>query len=479
MLLVLLILFAIHRNMNLIRFMRFENRSFKPKNKYRKLPHVAIQLPIYNEQFVIKRLLDSINQINYPKDLLHIQILDDSTDVTSEMIQEYIGLHTNQSCSIEYRHRNNRHGYKAGALQEGLKSIHAELILILDADFIAYPEILHDMIHFFTDPKIGAVQLRWGHINRKESLLTKIQSFLLDGHFVIEHQSRIHAGCFINFNGTAGMWRKRAISESGGWQFDTLTEDLDLSYRAQLNDWKIIYLMNKIVNAELPASINAFKSQQHRWAKGSIQTAIKLLPKILKSEMNLKIKIESIFHLTSNLGYVFLIILIVMMLPWILILEDWSWTRFLGVDLPIFLISTISMGLFYWVSDVDKNWSIFEKILMIPLTIGMGVGLAINNARAAGEALFNYQTAFIRTPKSGERIQKNAYHSKTSINCYFEVFMGIYFSWVTFQMWRVHNWLFVGLFLIFQYSFYYLGLGSLLEKIKASSSNRITFNKKK
>src|SRR5204863_959820 len=245
------------------------------------LPRVTIQLPIYNEMYVADRLIDAVCEIDYPRELLEIQVLDDSTDETTQIAELAVRRQALQGVDIKYIHRNDRTGYKAGALDEGLKVARGTYVAIFDADFIPKPDFLMKTVHYFTDDKVALVQARWGHINEDYSLLTKIQSVLLDAHFVLEHGSRNRGGCFFNFNGTAGIWRRTAIEDAGGWQHDTLTEDLDLSYRAQLRGWRFIFVPDLVAPAEVPVEMNAFKSQQHRWAKGSIQTCRKLLPHIL------------------------------------------------------------------------------------------------------------------------------------------------------------------------------------------------------
>src|SRR3954469_5218252 len=274
------------------------------------LPRVTVQLPIFNEMYVADRLIDAVCELDYPADLLEIQVLDDSTDETTSIAALAVRRHTLRGADIRYMHRVDRTGYKAGALEAGLTEATGEFIAIFDADFIPGADFLHKTLPYLVaDPKLGMVQARWGHINQDYSLLTKIQSILLDAHFVLEHGARNRAGLFFNFNGTAGVWRREAIGDAGGWQHDTLTEDLDLSYRAQLRGWKFLFLPNLVTPAEVPVEMNAFKSQQHRWAKGSIQTCRKVLPYILQSDLPLKVKVEAFFHLTANFNYLLMVVL--------------------------------------------------------------------------------------------------------------------------------------------------------------------------
>src|SRR5262249_14633961 len=265
-----------------------------------RLPRVTVQLPLYNEMYVVERLLESVCAIDYPRDLLEIQVLDDSTDETQAIASAAVARYREKGFDVQYLHRDERTGYKAGALDAGLQSAKGEFVLIFDADFIAPPEVLRTTLGHFADPRVGMVQVRWGHINREYSLLTQVQSVLLDGHFVLEHGGRNRAGRFFNFNGTAGVWRPTGSEDAGGWQHGTLTEDRDLSYRAQMRGWRFVFVQDVVSPAEVPVEMNAFKSQQHRWAKGSIQTCRKLLPRILASPLPLPIKVEAAFHLTAN-----------------------------------------------------------------------------------------------------------------------------------------------------------------------------------
>src|SRR6186713_170541 len=267
------------------------------------MPRVTIQLPIYNEMYVADRLIDTVCEMDYPRELLEIQVLDDSTDETTEIAELAVRRHAARGFDITYLHRVDRRGYKAGALEAGLKVAKANFIAIFDADFVPSPDFLLKTLPHFNEPNVGMVQARWGHINQDYSLLTKIQAILLDAHFVLEHGGRNRANCFFNFNGTAGVWRREAIADAGGWQHDTLTEDLDLSYRAQLRGWKFVFLADLIAPAEVPVEMNSFKSQQHRWAKGSVQTCRKLLPKILRSNLPFGVKAEAFFHLSANFNY--------------------------------------------------------------------------------------------------------------------------------------------------------------------------------
>ncbi|HEY7536249.1 MAG TPA: cellulose synthase family protein, partial [Thermodesulfobacteriota bacterium] len=385
----LLCIFGIHRYYLAHLFNKYKNQSPKPKTKFRKLPIVTVQLPIYNEMYVVERLISSVCGIDYPKELLEVQVLDDSTDQTKEIAKQCVNTYKELGFKIQYLHRDNRNGFKAGALEEGLRYAKGELIAVFDADFIPPKDFLRKTVDFFTDSKVGMVQVRWGHVNLDYSTLTRAQSILLDGHFVIEQASRFYGGMFFNFNGTAGVLRRKCIESAGGWQHDTLTEDLDLSYRAQLKGWKFIYLKDYVANAELPVDMNAFKSQQHRWTKGAIQTAKKLLPQILKTkDLPLKIKIEASFHLLGNFSYVLLLFLLFLMLPISYLWRSLGWENVVLLNLFAISTGTISVIRFYIITLKEvygKRWIHYAKY--IPLSIALGTGIALNNTRAVFEAL--------------------------------------------------------------------------------------------
>jgi len=295
--------------------------NFSPKD----WPKVTIQLPIFNERYVVKRLIKSICRFDYPKGLLEIQVLDDSTDDTFDIAEAVVEEMKEQGIDIVYIHREDRTGFKAGALKEGLKSAKGELIGVFDADFVPNPNFLKETIPYFTDPGVGMLQTRWGHINSNYSLLTRAQSMGIDGHFGVEQASRAWSGFFLNFNGTAGVWRKKTIEDAGGWTADTLTEDLDLSYRAQLKGWKLQFAPDVVCPAEVPVTINAFKSQQHRWAKGSIQTAKKNLGKLFKSDVSLLVKIQAVLHLTHYMVHPMMLLVVLTSIP--MLYTQWFFVR--------------------------------------------------------------------------------------------------------------------------------------------------------
>src|SRR5437016_884571 len=371
--------------------------------------------------------------MNYPRELLEIQVLDDSTDETQYVAQKYVEIFRSQGLDIHYIHRDNRAGFKAGALEEGLRVARGQYIAIFDADFVPDPEFINKTIHHFTNPRIGMIQTRWGHINKDYSHLTQVEAMILDGHFVMEHGGRYHSGRFFNFNGTAGIWRREAIENSGGWQHDTLTEDTDLSYRAQMKGWRFVYRMDVVCPAELPVEMTAFKNQQFRWAKGLVQTGLKLLPIILRSNLSWKVKSEAIFHLSANCSYPLMVLFSFIFLPAMIVRFYQGWFQMLYIDLPLFLAATASVSTFYMISQRElypETWRKMYKYL--PFMMSLGIGLSVSNSRAVLEALLGIKTPFKRTPKyciqssNDKPVVKTAYRGKSGYTPYFELILGVY-----------------------------------------------------
>lgn len=426
------------------------------------LPTVTIQLPIYNEKYVIERLVNAVCAIDYPSERLEIQILDDSTDETIDKVDELVQEKQAQGFDIKAVRRPTRQGFKAGALQYGLELSRGEFILIFDADFIPPPHLLQKGMPHFQEPTIGMVQFPWGHVNRDYSLLTYAQAVLLDGHFNIEHLVRSHTGCFFNFNGTAGIWRKQCILEAGGWQGDTLTEDMDLSYRAQLKGWIFHYAPDVRVPAELPIELNAFKSQQYRWAKGGVQTAIKLLPKLLQEPLPLRVKLEAIFHLTANLTYI-LIPCLILMLPVLILCMDCIPSV---IYTSSFIAAVFSVILFYTIAQFSESdqglWkSLGEKLMMVPVLMAVGSGLCINNSKAVLEAVFKFQSGFVRTPKynifskNDALSDRKSYRVGSNIYFFLELFFLVYLASVAVIGWTHHAYHILPFILIFMSGFAY------------------------
>lgn len=396
-------------------------------------PKVTIQLPIFNEYYVVERLIKSVCDIDYPKDKLEIQVLDDSTDDTAELSDKLVKDYRQKGFDIHFIHRTDRKGYKAGALKEGLDVAKGEYIAIFDADFVPKKNFLKKTIPHFSDKKIGMVQTRWEHLNEEFSYLTKAQALALDGHFVLEQQVRNKSGFFMNFNGTAGVWRKDCIIDAGNWEADTLTEDLDLSYRAQLKGWKFRFLNNVTSPAELPANINALKTQQFRWTKGAVQTAIKMLPKVFKSDLKPKIKLECFVHLSSNIVFPFIIVVALLNLPIVLIKNIAGGYDFYYNLMSVFVLASVSTFMFYTYAQkaIHDDWR--KRLLLFPIFLAGSMGLAVNNTKAVIEAIIGKKTAFTRTPKDGIignnfAVKTKKYLSrKISSVVYFEVAMALYF----------------------------------------------------
>ena len=458
-----------HRYLMVFLYYRYRHRRPDPKGRLTSLPVVTVQLPVYNELYVIERLIDAVCRLDYPRERLEIQVLDDSTDQTSQIARRRIDYHRQNGIDIQYIHRRDRTGFKAGALAAGLARARGELIAIFDADFVPEPSFLDEVVHQFLDPKVGLVQARWGHINQSYSLLTRVQTILLDAHFILEHGGRNRSGCFFNFNGTAGIWRKATIVDAGGWQHDTLTEDMDLSYRAQLRGWQFVFLPDVVVPAEIPVSINAFKTQQHRWSKGSIQTARKLLPRILASALPLRVKVEAAFHLTANIAYPLIVLLSLLMFPSIVIRFDMGWQEMLLIDVPVFLAATVSVMSFYIVSqrEIYTDWK--SRLKVLPMLLSLGIGMSLNNARAVLEGLFGRDTSFVRTPKyriesTGDRWGPKKYRGPRGRLPFAELAFGIYFTFTTAYAASYQIFGSIPFLLLFQVGFLYTGLLSLWER---------------
>ena len=472
-LLAVLSVYGAHRYLLVYLFYRHKRDLPRPQSHFAQAPRVTVQLPLFNEATVVERLLESVARLNWPRDRLQIQVLDDSTDETRELAERKVAELRARGVDIDYVRRPDRSGFKAGALEYGLRTATGEFVAIFDADFLPEPDVLERTVDFFTNPRIGMVQVRWGHLNRDFSLLTRLQSMLLDGHFVIEHTARNRSGRHFNFNGTGGVWRREAIADAGGWQHDTLTEDLDLSYRAQLRGWSFVYLKEVTAPGELPVEMSAFKAQQHRWAKGSIQTGLKVLPTIWRSDLPLKVKSEATFHLTANVCYPLMLAMCLLMLPALQArlaepgrlsseLFDWS----------VFVLATTSVLSFYVAAqrDVDPGWRSGLKYL--PAVLALGIGLAVNNARAVIEALCSHQTPFVRTPKyavkDGERAKPSQrYKSLVGLMPLVEIAFGLYMSAIVWIGAINRIWMVVVFISLFAFGFFYVGIGSLLNRRSA------------
>jgi len=428
----LLVLYSSHRWLVLMRWWRGVRtrggRAAPPVPA--EWPRVTVQLPIFNERRVVERLIDAVAALDYPRDRLEIQVLDDSTDETRALAARAVERHRADGVDIRLLHRTHRAGFKAGALAAGLEASSGELIAVFDADFVPGPGFLRGLIPHFHDPGVGMVQARWGHLNRHESLVTAAQAVMLDSHFLLEHAVRMGDGLFFNFNGTAGVWRRACIESAGGWTHDTLTEDLDLSYRAQLAGWRFVFEPNVEAPAELPADMEALKSQQRRWAKGSIQTARKLLPRVFAAPLPARVKLEAVFHLTSNFTYPLLLLLGLLLLPVLLGTTTAApvlvWTLQLGVILLGVVPVTLFLAVGQWVARARRTLARDVAAALV-----LGVGLSVNNSRAVIEGLGSAVGDWDRTPKAGSARTAagfSAYRATQRVAGRTEAVLAIYFA---------------------------------------------------
>ncbi|NIO05338.1 MAG: glycosyltransferase [Proteobacteria bacterium] len=427
---VLMLLHRFHRNKARQKEMR-RHELFIAKSAQDGLPRVTIQLPLFNERYVVERLLRGVATISYPKERLEIQILDDSIDDTVKIVQKAVQKYQNEGFDIVHLHRTDRRGYKAGALESGLARARGEFIAIFDADFIPPSDFLHKTLPYFTDSQVGMVQARWGHINRTYSLLTRVQSLGIDGHFGVEQPARSWGGLFMNFNGTAGVWRKTAIEDAGGWEHDTLTEDMDLSYRAQLKGWKLEFSPTMVCPAELPVQIHAFKAQQNRWAKGSIQTARKLLGRILRARIPWFVKLEAFLHLTHYMVHPLMLIVVLASLP--MLFTQWFYA---SLSYPIMFFTLITLATcgpsslyFYSQRLLYRDW--LKNLKYLPLLVCLGTGIAVSNTKAVLEAFGRRTGTFVRTPKydiwsRADDWRRKIYRSPESLLSIAEFLMGCY-----------------------------------------------------
>ncbi len=459
--------YGLHRYWLVYDYYKYARNIPGPPPEATRWPRVTVQLPIFNERYVIERLVEAVSRFDYPHELLDIQVLDDSTDETQQVAGACVARFTAQGLPITYIHRTNREGYKAGALEHGLQTAQGEFVAIFDADFIPAPDFLRHSIPYFENEKIGMVQTRWTYLNRDYSLLTQVETILLDGHFVVEHGARSRRGTFFNFNGTAGVWRRQAIEDAGGWEHDTLTEDTDLSYRAQLCGWKFLYLPDIECASELPVDMNGFKAQQARWAKGLMQTAKKILPRVMRSNAPWHVKAEAFFHLTANISYPLMVLLSTMLLPAMIVRFYQGWIQMLVIDLPLFLASTCSISSFYLVAQKElrpQNW--WRTFLYMPFVMATGIGISVRNAQAVIEAIIGKKSEFARTPKykiegkQGSFVAKT-YRNKAGWMPYAEVLLGVYFSLTVLYAVFNENYATVPFLLLFVWGYFYTGFMSL------------------
>ena len=471
--LAILSVYGLHRYDVIRTYFKYrKNATRDPRAHFTELPPVTIQLPIYNERYVIERLIDEVTKIEYPKELLQIQVLDDSTDDTHVHAEALCERYQALGFNVEYLHRTKRRGFKAGALAEGLKTATGEFVAIFDADFIPPADFLLKTVHHFTDPSVGVVQTRWSYLNREYNFLTEVEAMLLDGHFILEHGARSRAGYFFNFNGTAGILRRRMIDDAGGWQADTLTEDSDLSYRAQLKGWRFVYLPGLDCPSELPVEMHGFQVQQSRWAKGLTQVAQKLLPQILRAKLPWRVKAEAFLHLTPNISYPLMIVVSALMLPVMIVRFYMGVWQMVLVDLPLIIASFWSISAFYVIAYRElhpKTWT--RAFLLLPMLMAIGVALTIINTRAVIEALFGVQTSFVRTPKFAiegaspvRRVKATKYRRRSGWLPYIEIACGTYFLGMVVFAIQTYNLLSVPFLTLFVCGYYWAGFSTLYQE---------------
>ncbi|MDP4586770.1 MAG: glycosyltransferase family 2 protein, partial [Flavobacteriales bacterium] len=391
-----------------------DDESTLPKLSDEAWPFVTIQLPVFNELYVVERLIDAIVALDYPKERLEIQLLDDGNDESVQLAAAKIALLREAGFPIEHIRRSDRVGYKAGALAYGLSTSKGEFTAIFDADFIPNPDFLRRTIpHFLQDDNIGVVQAKWEHLNQDFSTLTRLQAFGLDAHFTVEQVGRNLGGHFINFNGTAGVWRKSCIIDAGGWQSDTITEDLDLSYRAQLKGWRFVYLENVGAPAELPAEMNALKSQQFRWTTGAAECAVKNLPKVLKKRgLGLGTKVHAVFHLLNSFIFICVLSTALLSLPMLVIKANSDRFDMLFNIASIFLLSFLILGYFYWSAQSNRKGKLKYFLRDFPMFLSVSMGLSLHNSIAVLEGYMGKKTPFVRTPKFALNEKKGSWLDK-------------------------------------------------------------------
>jgi cellulose synthase/poly-beta-1,6-N-acetylglucosamine synthase-like glycosyltransferase len=469
--LTILSFYGVHRYATMRTYRKFrKNLPTAPAREYQQLPKVTVQLPLYNERFVVERLLEEVCKLDYPRDLLQIQVLDDSTDETHPFTERLCNEYIAAGFPVEYHHRTNRHGYKAGALQEGLETATGELIAIFDADFIPPTDFLQRTIHYFTDPGVGVVQTRWTYLNREFNILTEVEAMLLDAHFVLEHGARCGSGLFFNFNGTAGVLRRAMIDDAGGWQHETLTEDSDLSYRAQLKGWRFVYVKDVECPSELPVETYGFQVQQARWAKGLTQVCKKLLPRILKADLPFRVKLEAFMHLTPNISYPMMIVVSMLMLPVMIVRFYMGAFQMVLIDFPLIVASFWSISAFYLYAQkvlYPKSW--WKAVAFLPMLMAAGVALTVSNSKGVIEAILGIQTSFARTAKYGSqkvKSQQTAYKRKSGWLPYIELAIGAYFVYMVDFAIETMNYFALPFLLLFVSGYLWAGFSTLYQEYR-------------
>ena len=468
--LVLLAVYGLHRLFIVYLYTRSRRRApdrLGPINEA--WPFVTVQLPLFNEMYVAERLLDAVAELDYPREQLEIQVLDDSTDATREIVAAKVAELRSRGLRVVQLHRTDRRGYKAGALAAGLEVARGEFICVFDADFLPPPDMIRRALPHFDDERVGMVQARWAHLNRDYSMLSRAQAIQLDAHFAIEHAARNRSGRFFNFNGTAGIWRRATILDAGNWQHDTLTEDLDLSYRAQVRGWRFVYLNDLEAPAELPVQIDGLKSQRHRWTKGAVQTARKMLGRIWRSGVPLRAKIEASFHLTANINYPLNLALAALIFPAMLIRMRTGFDRFLVIDVPVFLCGTLSVYAYYLLAQRELGQLGWKTVPGLPALLAMDTGISLNNTLAVLEGFGRDPGEFVRTPKfslvrAQQRWRDKLYSGPRGWLYLLELTIGLYFSAAVLIAISLRMWPAVPFLVLYQAGFLYVGLLSLTQR---------------
>jgi len=436
-------------------------------------PQVTVQLPIFNEKYTVERLLRAVTRLDYPANRLQIQVLDDSTDDTLDLVSRLVEEYKTGGADFELIHRVDRKGYKAGALNNGLKTATGELIAIFDADFVPKPDWLKRTVPSFQNPRLGCLQTRWGHTNQQYNSLTRAEAMGIDGHFIVEQTVRSKNGFFLNFNGTAGLWRRACIEDAGNWQWDTLTEDLDLSYRAQMRGWKFDYLPDVVVPAELPPQVEAYKKQQFRWAKGSFQVVRKILPSVLRADLPLTVRFMALLHLTGYFVHPLMLSMLILTLP-VGLLVPGAFKIF-----PISLIAGFGPPLLYLTATATQHHSLLKRLKSFPLLVIVGFGLSLSTTVAVVEGLFSKGGAFIRTPKlnlnnGGKKRQKidRAYVSPLSAMVWIEIALGIYALITGIVLTPYIGWGVVPWMVIYTSGFFYIAGLNLIQHAPETSQQQ-------
>ncbi|MEO0423597.1 MAG: glycosyltransferase [Pseudomonadota bacterium] len=442
-------------------------RQPSPLARLQTLPTVTVQLPLFNERAVARRVIDAAAALDYPADRLQIQVLDDSTDDTSHIVAEGVAHHAARGVRIEHLRRSDRVGFKAGALAAALQRASGEYVAVFDADFLPEKELLRSMIQHFADPRVGMVQAQWDYLNRRDSLLTRLQGMLLDAHFTVEQTGRSAGDRFFNFNGTAGIWRRAAIIDAGGWQADTITEDLDLSYRAQLARWRFVYLRDVRCMSELPSDMNAFKSQQRRWSKGGIEVMRKLLPRLWRTPIAPAQRLEGTVHLTSNLSHLLILLDgLFFLIPAVMLRQSIIPFPPVWVDLVLFTFGGLSHVYFYLGAQASLGRSVLAQAWQVPLLMATSIGLSRNNGVGVLEALLGRRTAFVRTPKQGAKARPDYFVAVSRVGEALEVAVGLIYVWATLWCVQQQVYMAVPFMAMFAFGFLYTGVSSIVAQLE-------------